>query len=102
MKKIEETASKESVKAAMISRLCTFLNGKSGVHSSVVKLLAEFINRDIIPFIPQHGSVGASGDLVQLSHLALALIGEGEVFYKGKLVKSIEAMQAEGLQPLKM
>ena len=94
--------SKESVKAAMISRLCTFLNGKSGVHSSVVKLLAEFINRDIIPFIPQHGSVGASGDLVQLSHLALALIGEGEVFYKGKLVKSIEAMQAEGLQPLKM
>ena len=93
---------KECVKAAMISRLCTFLNGKSGVHKCVVELLAEFINKDIIPVIPQHGSVGASGDLVQLAHLALALIGEGEVFYKDARVKAIEAMNAEGIKPLEM
>ena len=93
---------KECVKAAMISRLCTFLNGKSGVHKCVVELLADFINKDIIPVIPQHGSVGASGDLVQLAHLALALIGEGEVFYKDARVKAIEAMNAEGIKPLEM
>ena len=70
------------VKAAMIARLQTFVQGKSGVHPDVVRLLVEFINRGIYPYIPEHGSVGASGDLVQLSHLALALIGEGEVCYK--------------------
>lgn len=97
-----EPLPKECVKAAMISRLCTFLNGKSGVHTNVVKLLVDFINKDIIPVIPQHGSVGASGDLVQLAHLALALIGEGDVFYKGARIKAIEAMNAEGIEPLKM
>src|SRR5574344_79543 len=73
------------VKAAMIVRLSTFLQAKSGVHPEMVQLLAEFINRDICPFIPEHGSVGASGDLVQLAHIALCLIGEGHVFYKGEL-----------------
>ena len=73
------------VKAAMIARLYTFLQGKSGVHMELVSLLCEFINRGIYPFIPEHGSVGASGDLVQLAHIALTLIGEGEVFYQGKL-----------------
>lgn len=97
-----EPLSKECVKAAMISRLYTFLNGKSGVHKSVVELLADFINKDIIPVIPQHGSVGASGDLVQLAHLALALIGEGDVFYKNERVKAIDAMNKEGIKPLKM
>jgi len=72
------------VKASMIARLATFLQGYSGVHTELVNLLVEFINRGIYPFIPEHGSVGASGDLVQLAHMALALIGEGEVFYKGK------------------
>ena len=59
------------VKAAMIARLYTFLQGKSGVHMELVSLLCEFINRGIYPFIPEHGSVGASGDLVQLAHIAL-------------------------------
>ena len=72
-----------SVKAAMVARVGTFLQGKSGIHPDVVKLLVEFINRGIYPFIPRHGSVGASGDLVQLAHMALALLGEGEVHYKG-------------------
>lgn len=92
----------ECVKAAMVSRLCTFLNGKSGIHINTVKLLCEFINRDIIPVVPEHGSVGASGDLVQLAHLALALIGEGDVFYKGERRLSADVMRENGLQPLKM
>ena len=90
------------VKAAMLARFNTFIFGKSGVHLDTVKMLKEFINRGIYPFIPEHGGVGASGDLVQLAHLALTLIGEGEVFYKGKLENTREVMKIEGLQPLKM
>lgn len=72
------------VKAAMISRLKSLSLGYSGIHPDAIKLLATLINNDITPFIPEHGGVGASGDLIQLSHIALVLIGEGEVFYKNK------------------
>ncbi len=97
-----EPLQKECVKGAMLSRLCAFLQGKSGVHVNAVNLLKEFINRNIIPVVPQHGSVGASGDLVQLAHIALALIGEGDVFYNGRRCKASEAFQETGLKPLKM
>ncbi|MGM9741419.1 MAG: histidine ammonia-lyase [Candidatus Cryptobacteroides sp.] len=90
------------VKAAMISRLMTFLQGHSGVHVSLVDLLVEFINRDICPVIPRHGSVGASGDLVQLAHLALALIGEGPVSYNGEIRPAAEVMEENGLEPIEM
>ncbi|MDR1864215.1 MAG: aromatic amino acid ammonia-lyase [Bacteroidales bacterium] len=90
------------VKAAMIARLQTFLRGKSGVHLQVVEILAEFINRNIFPVVPEHGSVGASGDLVQLSHIALALIGEGEVSYRGELRAAAEVLRECGVAPLKM
>ena len=63
------------VRAAMLARLQTFLNAKSGVHPDVVRILADFLNNEIYPLVPRHGSVGASGDLVQLAHIALALIG---------------------------
>ncbi|MBP5135029.1 MAG: aromatic amino acid lyase [Paludibacteraceae bacterium] len=87
------------VKAAMIMRLGTFLQARSGVHPNIVDLLVEFINRDIIPFVPQHGSVGASGDLVQLAHIALTLIGEGKVHYKGDWREASEVMKENGLEP---
>lgn len=90
------------VKSAMIARLNNFLRGKSGIHLDLIKLLSEFINRDICPFVPEHGSVGASGDLVQLAHIALALIGEGKVFYEGEFRKTADVLQINGLQPLKM
>ncbi len=64
--------------------------------------MAEFIDRDICPVIPEHGSVGASGDLVQLAHLALALIGEGEVFHDGRRRPAAEVLAASGLKPLEM
>ena len=90
------------VKAAMIARTTNLLQARSGVHVSVVKLLQEFINRGIYPYIPQHGSVGASGDLVQLAHIALTLIGEGKVHYKGEWRASAEVMKECGLEPLKI
>lgn len=92
----------DCIRAAMLSRLYTFLAGKSSVHPDTVKILTEFLNNDIIPFVPEHGSVGASGDLVQLSHIALTLIGEGKVLYKNEMMKSAEAMKICGITPLKM
>jgi len=90
----------DEVKACMLARLNTLSLGKSGVHQSVVELLKELINRDVTPLIFEHGGVGASGDLVQLAHLALVLIGEGEVFYKGQRRQTSEVFEAEGLQPI--
>ena len=88
------------VKSAMICRLSNVLHGGSGVHPQVAELLREYINRDIIPVVFEHGSVGASGDLVQLAHLALSLIGEGDVHYKGAIRPVKEVLQTEGLTPV--
>ena len=95
-----EPLSDVEVKSAMIARIGTFLQARSGIHPSVIKLLQEFVNRGIFPFIPQHGSVGASGDLVQLAHMALCLIGEGKVHFKGEWRPTAEVMKAEGLEPI--
>ncbi len=90
------------VKAAMLARLNTLCLGNSGVHVSVIQLMIELINRDITPLIFEHGGVGASGDLVQLAHLALVLIGEGEVFYKGELKATKEVFKIENLTPIEV
>lgn len=90
------------LRAAMLARLMTFIQAHSGVNIQVCDLLVEFLNNEIYPVIPEHGSVGASGDLVQLAHLALALIGEGDVFYKGVRRATAEVFAELGLQPLQM
>lgn len=90
------------VKAAMIVRTCNFLQARSGIHPSVISILTEFINRGIYPFIPKHGSVGASGDLVQLAHIALCLIGEGKVHYNGEWLPTADVMKKEGLKPMQI
>ncbi|MDD7454795.1 MAG: aromatic amino acid ammonia-lyase [Bacteroidales bacterium] len=90
------------VKASMIARLGTFLQARSGVHPDLVRLLVEMINRGIYPYIPQHGSVGASGDLVQLAHMALCMIGEGKVHYHGEWRPSAEVLEENGLEPFKI
>lgn len=92
----------DEVKACMLARLNTLSLGNSGVHQSVIYLLKELINRDITPLIFEHGGVGASGDLVQLAHLALVLIGEGEVFYRGERRLTKEVFETEGLEPIKV
>ena len=78
------------VLAAMAIRLNTLVKGYSGVSVGLIQRLEQFINHRIIPVVPEHGAVGASGDLVQLAHIASALIGEGEVFYRGKRRLSID------------
>jgi len=88
------------VKAAMLARLNTLSLGHSGVHRSVIETMTDLINKDIIPLIYEHGGVGASGDLVQLAHLALVLIGEGEVFYKGKRHPTKEVFKKESITPI--
>ena len=90
------------VKAAMLARLNTLSLGNSGVHTSVVETMTSLINKDITPLIYEHGGVGASGDLVQLAHLALTLIGEGEVFYKGERRPTKEVFEAEGIHPIQV
>ena len=97
-----ETLPDICVRAAMLARLQTFLNAKSGVHPDVVRILADFLNNEIYPLVPRHGSVGASGDLVQLAHIALALIGESEVSFRGETVSAAEAMKACGITPLRL
>jgi histidine ammonia-lyase len=90
------------VKALMIARLNTLMKGYSGIHKDVVILLKEFINRDFYPKIFEHGGVGASGDLVQLSHLALNLIGEGEIWFKGEFRAAKDVFEENNLSPLKV
>lgn len=91
-----------NVKAIILARLNTLSLGNSGVHPSVIHLMKEFLNRDITPLIFEHGGVGASGDLVQLAHLALTLIGEGEVFYKGERRATAAVFEIEKLEPIKV
>lgn len=90
------------VKAAMTVLVINFLQGHSGIHPEVPELLVGMINRDIIPVVPEHGGVGASGDLVQLAHIALALIGEGDVQYAGKTIPSLKAFRMCGLKPIRV
>lgn len=89
-------------KAAMLARLNTLCLGYSGVHPSVVQLMTTFLKRDITPIIYEHGGVGASGDLVQLAHLALSLIGEGDVWYKGERRSTKEVFELENIEPIQV
>ncbi len=89
-----------SGKAVMIARLNSLMQGYSGVHTEAVELLAAMINKNIIPCIYERGGVGASGDLVQLAHLALSLIGEGEVLHEGGVHPTADIFSRLKLKPL--
>ncbi len=88
------------VKALMIARLNSLMRAFSGVHTDVVELLSTLINKNISPCIYEHGGVGASGDLVQLAHLSLVLIGEGEVIFEGTIYPTAEIYARFNIQPL--
>ncbi len=90
------------VRAGMLARVGSFAQCKSGVHPELVALLTEFINRGIYPYVPEHGSVGASGDLVQLAHIALCLIGEGQVHYHDEWRATADVLAECGLQPIRI
>jgi len=87
-------------KALMVARLNSFMQAYSGVHTDVIELLTELINKNISPCIYEHGGVGASGDLVQLAHLGLVLIGEGEVIFEGAVYPTIEIFNSFDIKPL--
>jgi histidine ammonia-lyase len=88
------------IRAVMVARLSSLMQAYSGVHTDLVELLKDMINEGIYPCIYEHGGVGASGDLVQLAHLGLGLIGEGYALYEGQRVNTWEALSAKGLKPL--
>lgn len=90
------------VRALMLARLNTLCLGFSGIHLTVVKQIETFINLKIYPRIPEHGGVGASGDLVQLAHLALGLIGEGDAEYQGEIRPMADIFKELGLVPIEI
>lgn len=92
----------DAIKSALIARLNSLVQGYSGIHPEVISLLTTLINRDILPLLFEHGGVGASGDLVQLAHVALSLIGEGEVIKDGEVHPTQAVFQAESIEPMKI
>ena len=92
---------RETGRAVVLARLNgNVKGGHSAIRPELAKMMVTMLNKDIIPVIPQLGSVGASGDLTPLSYLAAAIMGERDVYYKGKIVPALEAFNAEGIKPL--
>lgn len=92
----------ETVKAIMLLRLNGLTAGHSGITMETLAQMVNFLNLDIIPLVPSQGSVGASGDLCPLSHIAVAMLGDGDVFYKGVRMSALEGMSKAGLKPIRL
>lgn len=91
----------ETGRAVILARLNgNVKGGHSAIRPELAKMMLTLLNKDIIPVIPELGSVGASGDLTPLSYLAAVIMGQREVYYKGKIVPTMEAFKAEGIEPL--
>ncbi|MDQ7798065.1 MAG: histidine ammonia-lyase [Candidatus Edwardsbacteria bacterium] len=88
------------VRAVMLLQANQLAKGASGVRPVVVQQLLGLLNNDIIPLVPQQGSVGASGDLSPMAHIGLVLIGRGRAFYMGRIVSGAEALKKAGMRPL--
>jgi len=91
-----------TVRAMLLLRARTLAQGHSGVRPAIVERLVEFIRRDLLPAVPDRGSVGASGDLAPFAHLALPLIGEGFFLVDGERVPAAGVLEAEGLEPIQL
>ncbi len=90
----------EVVRAMLVIRINTLMRGHSGIRVVTLEALAELLNRGVIPVVPAKGSVGASGDLAPLSHLAIVLLGGGEAFVAGERMTGAAALERVGLQPV--
>lgn len=97
---VGEPLSERETRAMMLLRANSLAKGLSGVRGAIIDMLCEMLNQGVHPVIPSQGSVGASGDLAPLAHLALTLIGEGEAVFHGRRMIGAEALQQAGLQPL--
>jgi len=87
---------------AMVLKILTMAKGYSGVRIDVPEQIMFFLNHDILPIMPRQGSVGASGDLAPLAHMALALIGEGEVHFQERIMPAMLALKEAGREPLEL
>src|SRR5204862_14288 len=94
--------SESEVRAIMVLRANVLALGFSGIRCEVIELLCQMLNRRVCPVIPEKGSVGASGDLAPLAHLALTLIGEGEAFFQSERMESHKALSRAGLEPQRL
>lgn len=94
--------SKDIVKLMLLLKIQSLSYGHSGVHINTVQRLIDFYNLNILPVIYDQGSLGASGDLAPLAHLALPLIGEGEVWLDNKIIPSLEALNCNGLTKIRL
>ena len=92
----------EVVRAMLTIRINTLMRGHSGVCVETLQALTELLNVGVVPVVPEKGSVGASGDLAPLSHLAIVLLGAGEAFFGGERMPGEEALRRAGLQPIKL
>ncbi|MCF6094844.1 histidine ammonia-lyase [Microaerobacter geothermalis] len=99
---IGEPFSEDVSRAMLLLRANALAKGFSGIRRETLQMLLDCLNHGIHPVIPQQGSLGASGDLAPLSHLALVLIGEGEAVYKGQQMDGREALKRAGLQPIQL
>jgi histidine ammonia-lyase len=92
----------ETVRAVMTLRVKDFARGHSGIRLETARHLLELLNRGVLPVVPEKGSVGASGDLAPLAHLALVLLGRGEAIYGGARMSGADALAACGLRPVQL
>ena len=99
---VGEALDTQSTRLMLALKLLSLGRGASGVSWNTVSLIQDFIGNDIYPVIPDQGSVGASGDLAPLAHMAAALIGEGEVFFKGARMPSRQALKDINLDPIEL
>ena len=90
------------VRAMLLIRINTLMRGHSGIRVSTLEALTAMLNTGVVPVVPEKGSVGASGDLAPLSHLAIVLLGGGEAFYQGERVSGAEALKRAGLAPIRL
>ena len=97
-----EDLPEDFVRAIMLLRINTLTRGYSGISLATLTQLVDYLNLGIHPIIPRQGSVGASGDLCPLSHLAITLIGLGDVKYQGKRMSTMEALKIVGLKPVEL
>jgi histidine ammonia-lyase len=91
-----------AVRGMIALRANTLARGYSGIRPETVEALLRLLERDVVPVVPEKGSVGASGDLAPLAHLALALLGEGEAFYRGRRMSARRALSAARLAPVEL
>src|SRR5580700_6104913 len=97
---VGEPLAREVVRAMMLIRANVLAKGFSGIRPLVAERICALINRGVTPVVPSQGSVGASGDLAPLAHMAMVLIGEGEAEFEGVVMPGADALRRAGIEPL--